>query len=222
VELGTRDLLVNYVLKNRYLWIFGAANFFVYIARYSMLDWGPTYLKEVKHASLEQGGFSTAVFEFSGMFSTLLMGWLSDKAGGRRGMISLVCMVPVFLAFTGILYTPPGMLWLDLTLFGIVGFFVYPPVALLGVTGLDFTSKKAVGTAAGFIGMFGYIGRTVQGKALGSIAERYGWNPAFYAILASTFLGIVLLSLTWQLKPKTTRAAQAKGVEAEAPAASSK
>ena len=24
--------------------------------RYSMLDWGPTYLKEVKHASLEQGG----------------------------------------------------------------------------------------------------------------------------------------------------------------------
>ena len=209
-ELGTRDLLVNYVLKNRYLWIFGAANFFVYIARYSMLDWGPTYLKEVKHASLEDGGFSTAVFEFSGMFSTLLMGWLSDKAGGRRGMISLVCMVPVFLAFAGILYTPPGMLWLDMTLFGIVGFFVYPPVALLGVTGLDFTSKKAVGTAAGFIGMFGYMGRTVQGKALGSIAERYGWDPALWAILASTFLGIVLLSLTWHMKPKTARAPQAQ------------
>ena len=209
-ELGTRDLLVNYVLKNRYLWIFGAANFFVYIARYSMLDWGPTYLKEVKHASLEEGGFSTAVFEFSGMFSTLLMGWLSDKAGGRRGMISLVCMVPVFLAFAGILYTPPGMLWLDMTLFGIVGFFVYPPVALLGVTGLDFTSKKAVGTAAGFIGMFGYMGRTVQGKALGSIAERYGWDPALWAILASTFLGIVLLSLTWHMKPKTARAPQAQ------------
>src|SRR5579862_5256903 len=97
-ELGTRDLLVNYVLKNRYLWIFAAANFFVYIARYAMLDWGPTYLKEVKHASLENGGLSTAIFEFAGIFSTILMGWLSDKTGGRRGMISLVCMVPVFLA----------------------------------------------------------------------------------------------------------------------------
>ena len=106
-ELGTRELLVNYVLKNRYLWLFAAANFFVYIARYSMLDWGPTYLKEVKHASLEQGGFSTAIFEFAGMFSTVLMGWLSDKTGGRRGMISLLCMIPVFLAFGGILYTPP-------------------------------------------------------------------------------------------------------------------
>jgi OPA family glycerol-3-phosphate transporter-like MFS transporter len=96
-----------------------------------------------------------------------------------------------------------------------VGFFIYPPVALLGVTGLDFTSKKAVGTAAGFIGLFGYIGRMVQGKALGSIAEMYGWNPAFYAILASTFLGIVLLSLTWRLKPQTAGAAQPKIVEAE-------
>ena len=94
-----------------------------------------------------------------------------------------------------------GMLWLDLTLFGIVGFFIYPPVMLLPVMGLDFTSKKAVGTAAGFIGLFGYLGRTVQGKMLGTLAERYGWNAAFYGILASTLLGIVLLSWTWKLKP---------------------
>jgi OPA family glycerol-3-phosphate transporter-like MFS transporter len=201
-ELGTRDLLVTYILRNRYLWLFAAANFFVYLTRYSMLDWGPTYLKEVKHASLEQGGFSTAIYELGGMFSTVLMGWLSDKAGGRRGMVSLLCMIPVFLAFGGILYTPQGMLWLDLTLFGIIGFFIYPPVMLLPVMGLDFTSKKAIGTAAGFIGLFGYLGRTAQAKGIGTLSERYGWNAAFYAILASTFLGILLLSLTWKLKPR--------------------
>ena len=200
-ELGTRELVVTYILRNRYLWLFAAANFFVYLARYSMLDWGPTYLKEVKHASLEQGGFSTAIYELGGMFSTVLMGWLSDKTGGRRGMVSVLCMVPVFLAFGGILYAPPGMLWLDLTLFGIIGFFIYPPVMLLPVMGLDFTSKKAVGTAAGFIGLFGYLGRTAQGKGIGTLAERYGWNAPFYGILVSTLLGIVLLSWTWKLKP---------------------
>jgi OPA family glycerol-3-phosphate transporter-like MFS transporter len=136
------------------------------------------------------------------MFSTVLMGWLSDKAGGRRGMVSLLCMVPVFLAFGGILYAPPGMLWLDLTLFGIIGFFIYPPVMLLPVMGLDFTSKKAIGTAAGFIGLFGYLGRTAQGKGIGTLAERYGWNAAFYGILASTLMGILLLSWTWKLKPR--------------------
>jgi OPA family glycerol-3-phosphate transporter-like MFS transporter len=125
-------------------------------------------------------------------------------------MVSLVCMVPVFLAFAGILYTPPGMLWLDMTLFGIIGFFVYPPVALLGITGLDFTSKKAVGTAAGFIGLFGYIGRTVQGKGLGTLAERYGWNAALYAILGAAFMGILMLSLTWKLKPRTASAPKAE------------
>jgi OPA family glycerol-3-phosphate transporter-like MFS transporter len=201
-ELGTRDLLVHYILKNRYLWLFAAANFFVYISRYAMLDWGPTYLKEVKHASLEQGGISTAIYELGGIFSVLLMGWLSDKAGGRRGMITVLCMVPVFLAFGGILYAPAGMLWLNMTLFGIVGFFIYPPVMLLPVMGLDFTSKKAIGTAAGFIGLFGYLGRTVQGKILGTLAERYGWNSSFYVILVSTFLGIVILSWTWKLKPR--------------------
>jgi OPA family glycerol-3-phosphate transporter-like MFS transporter len=117
-------------------------------------------------------------------------------------MISLVCMVPVFLAFGAILYTPPGMLWLDLTLFGVVGFFIYPPVMLLGVTGLDFSSKKAVGAAAGFIGLFGYLGRSVQGKVLGTMAERYGWNSVFYAILICTALAIVLLSFSWKLKPR--------------------
>jgi len=202
-ELGTRELLVNYILRNPYLWLFAAANFFVYIARYAMLDWGPTYLKDVKQASLEQGGYSTAVFEFAGIFSTLLMGWLSDRLGGRRGMVSLLCMVPVFAAFAGILWTPPGMLWLDMVLFGVVGFFVYPPVMLLGVTGLDFTSKKAVGAGAGFIGLFGYLGRTAQGKGLGWVAQHWGWTPALYGVLIGTLISIVLLALTWRLRPRS-------------------
>jgi OPA family glycerol-3-phosphate transporter-like MFS transporter len=80
---------------------------------------------------------------------------------------------------------------------------------LLGVTGLDFSSKKAVGAAAGFIGLFGYLGRTVQGKGIGTLAERYGWNTALWAILVSTFLGILLLAFTWKLKPHTVESAPA-------------
>ncbi|MFB3826057.1 MAG: MFS transporter [Bryobacteraceae bacterium] len=201
-EIGVRELFVKYILTNRCLWLFAAANFFVYIARYSLLDWGPTYLKEVKRASLAQGGISTAVFEFAGIFSTILMGWLSDKAGGRRGMVSLLCMAPVFAAFAGILYTPPGMLWLDMGLFAVIGFFVYPPVMLLGVTGLDFSSKKAVGAAAGFIGLFGYLGRTAQGKGLGWMAEHYGWDAALMAALACSGAAILLLAFTWRLRPR--------------------
>lgn len=180
----------------------GSQLFFVYIARYSLLDWGPTYLKEVKHASLEQGGYGTAAFEFSGTFSTPLMGWLSDRAGGRRGMVSLLCMIPVFCAFAAIQVAPPGLLWLDLSLFAVAGFFVYPPVMLPGVAGLDLTPKKAVGAAAGFIGLFGYPGRMAQGKALGAIAQRMRRTPAPYAVLGATLLAIALLAFTWNMRPR--------------------
>jgi len=70
-ELGTRELLVDYILKNRYLWLIAGANFFVYIARYAMLDWGPTFLKEVKHASLGQGASARRRWNFA-MASTVL------------------------------------------------------------------------------------------------------------------------------------------------------
>jgi len=201
-ELSTKELFVHYILKNKYLWLFAIANFFVYIARYAMLDWGPTYLKEVKGANISEGGLSTMALEFAGIPSTLLMGWISDKLGGRRGLVSLLCMIPVALAFWGILITPKGMMWLDMTLFAIVGFFVYPPVMLLGVTGLDFTSKKAVGTAAGFIGLFGYLGRTVQGKVLGTVADTQGWTAALYLVLGAAVVAIVLLGFTVRLKPR--------------------
>ncbi len=200
-ELGTRELLVNYILKNRYLWLFAGANFFAYVARYAMLDWGPTYLKEVKHASLGEGGIGTAVLEASAMLSTVLVGWLSDKLGGRRGMICMVCMIPVLVAFIGIIYSPDNKLWLDLALFGVIGFFVYPAVMLLGICALDVTSKKAVGTANGFISIFGSLGRMVEGKGIGTLAERYGWNAALYGVAISTVLGIILLMFTWRLSP---------------------
>jgi OPA family glycerol-3-phosphate transporter-like MFS transporter len=208
-ELGTRELFVHYILKNRYLWLYAGANFFAYVARYALIDWGPAYLREVQHASTRQGGMGTAVLESSGMLSTVLVGWLSDKLGGRRGMICMLCMIPVFLAFIGILYIPNNKLWLDFVLFSIIGFFVYPAYMLLGICSLDVTSKKAVGTANGFISIFGSLGRMVESKGIGTLVEKYNWDVALYAIATLTFMGIVLLAFTWNLSPRATEARRA-------------
>ncbi len=201
-ELGTRELFTRYILRNRYLWLFAAANFFVYIVRYSMLDWGPNYIRSVKHATTMEGGFAVLAIEFGGIPSTLLMGALSDRLGGRRGMVSLLCMIPTLFAFIGIQLNPPGHVWVDTALLGVAGFFVYPPVMLLGVSALDLTSKKAVGTAAGFVGLFGYLGRAVQGTGLGWLSETYGWDSVMYTIYAAIVLSVLLLSFTWKLRPR--------------------
>ena len=201
-ELSARELLFKYILPNKMLWVLSIANIFVYIARYAMVDWGPTYLKEVKGASLAEGGFSTLVIEFAGAAGMLTMGWLSDKLGGRRARVSVMAMIPLLVAFAAIRVTPKGMLWLDMTLFAVVGFFVYTPVMFSGVMSLDLTTKKAVGTAAGFVGFFGYVGRVIQGKGLGWVAQHYGWDPALWAVLGCTAIGIILLSLLWNVRPR--------------------
>lgn len=208
-NLTVKAILFDHVFPNRMLWVVAFANFFVYIVRYAMLDWGPTYLREVKGATLSDGGWAITAIEFGGIPSTILIGWFSDKMDGRRGMVSLLCMIPILLAFFGISVNPPGNLSLDLWLLVTIGFFVYPPVMLLGVMALDLCGKKAVGAAAGFVGLFGYLGRTFQAKYFGylshhygdQLGERAGWDYVLYAILICVGLSILLLIPTWKTKP---------------------
>ncbi len=210
VELSTRDLFVNYIFKNKFLWLFAAANFFVYVVRYSMLDWAPLYLSEVKGANIADGGWAILVMEFGGIPSTLFLGWLSDKIGGRRGLLAFLCMIPVMLAFMIIIWNPPGHLTVDMAALAMIGFFIYPPLALIGVSAMDQTSKKAAGTAVGFVGLWGYIGRTVQAKGFGGMMDHfsathslaYAWDIVLWTIVGCTFLGMVILFFTRNIRPK--------------------
>ncbi len=201
-ELTMREIVMKYIFPNKMLWLAAIANFFVYIARYAMVDWGPRYLSETKGASLELRGWSTAVIELAGALGMLLMGWLSDRVGGRRGFVSTIMMAPVILAYIGIVFTPPDKLWLDMALFGLIGFCVYTPIMALGVMSLDLTSKKAVGTAAGFVGMFGYFGRVLENQTLPVISQHYGWNAGLIAVVATSFIATVLLAFTWNVRPR--------------------
>lgn len=209
-ELTYRELLVDQVLTNKYIWLLAFANFFAYITRYSMLDWGPMYLREMKAATLEGGGLAVLAIEFGGIPSTILFGWFSDLIGGRRGMVAVLCLLPILLAFAAIPFVPADYLWLDMTLLAIIGLFIYPVINFIVIIALDLTGKKAIGTAAGFIGMFGYLGRTAQAKCFGWMLDHYtatlgnemAWNLVITAILACTLTAVVLLAFTWRLKPR--------------------
>lgn len=51
---------MKYVLPNKLLWYIAVANVFVYLLRYGILDWSPTYLKEVKHFALDKSSGHTS------------------------------------------------------------------------------------------------------------------------------------------------------------------
>jgi len=209
-ELTTRELLFGYVLTNKWVWLLAFANFFAYISRYSMLDWGPMYLREIKGATLEGGGVAVMVIEFGGIPSTILLGWVSDLAQGRRGRVATLCMIPILAAFTTILFIPADYLWLDMVMLAVIGLFIYPVINFVVIIALDLRGKKAIGTAAGFIGLFGYLGRTAQNKCFGWMLDHFSavwgkeaaWDLVIAAILGCTLLALVLLAFTWRLKPR--------------------
>ena len=51
---------MQYILPNKLLWYIAVANVFVYLLRYGILDWSPTYLKEVKHFALDKSSRPTS------------------------------------------------------------------------------------------------------------------------------------------------------------------
>lgn len=218
-DLSTRELLLDNVLKHKYIWLLAFANFFAYVTRYSMLDWGPMYLREMKGATISGGGMVVLAIEFGGIPSTILLGWLSDRLGGRRGMVATLSLVPILAAFTAMLFVPVNRPGFDYAMLFIIGFFIYPVINLIVILALDLTSKKAIGTAAGFIGLFGYIGRTAQAKGFGAMLKYFeplygktvAWHLVIGAILVSTLLAIFLLALTWRLGTERKVVAEKSG-----------
>ena len=79
----------KHVFGNPTIWVLAFANFFVYIVRYAVLDWGPTLLGEWKGISIQHAGWMVAAFEISGILGMLTAGWATDRFFGRTRTTSL-------------------------------------------------------------------------------------------------------------------------------------
>ena len=78
-----------------------------------------------------------------------------------------------------------------------IGFFIYGPVALTGVQALNLVPKNAAGTAAGFVGLFGYLmGDAVCSKiVVGGIANGSSWDTAMLSVAIGSLVGVGLCAL---------------------------
>ncbi|NCF14776.1 MAG: glycerol-3-phosphate transporter [Gammaproteobacteria bacterium] len=197
-EFSAKEIFFDYVLRNRLLWFIAVANAFVYFVRYGVLDWAPTYLGEVKRFSFEDTGWAYAFYEFAGIPGTLLAGWMSDKVfNGRRAPASILFMLATTVCVIVYWLNPAGHPRIDTAMLIGIGFFVYGPVMLIGVHALDLAPKKAAGTAAGFTGLFGYVGGAVGASVIiGYVVDASGWNAGFALIIGACITSMILLALT--------------------------
>ena len=193
-----REIFVEHVLNNRYLWAIAVANAFVYFVRYGVENWIPTYLQTAKGFSFKQSSIGWALYEYAAIPGTIACGWMSDAVfKGRRSPATILFMSLTLVAVVVYGLNRSGPLWIDYAALIAIGFLIYGPIMIIGLHALDLVPKKAAGTAAGFTGFFGYVfGSAIAGTGVGWIADRWGWDGVFVTMVVCCVLTIGFSAMT--------------------------
>ncbi|MFA5250627.1 MAG: MFS transporter family glucose-6-phosphate receptor UhpC [Parachlamydiales bacterium] len=200
-ELSAKEILVEYVLKNKYIWLLSLSSFFIYVIRTAVNDWSMLYLVEGKGYTLMTAGITVCWFEVGGFCGSLFAGWCSDFFfKGQRGQINAIFALLILALVVLFWKMPAAWVVFDSIVIFFIGFFVFGPQMLIGVAAAELSHKKAAGTSTGFTGIFSYIGAAAAGGPLGKLMQLHGWEGFFLVLLVSAVLALVLLSVLWGVK----------------------
>jgi MFS transporter, OPA family, glycerol-3-phosphate transporter len=115
-------------------------------------------------------------------------------------VLTLVCVLIYWL-------NPVGNPGIDIAMLIAIGFLIYGPVMLIGVHALDLVPKKAAGTAAGFTGLFGYVGGAVAANVvIGALVDAFGWDAGFALIAGACAVAAILIAMTWNAEKRYAEA----------------
>lgn len=200
-----KEYLSKHVFKNPYIWVLCAANFFVYIVRFGVQDWGPKLLCKNPNLDLGNSTLMVAGFEVAGLIGMLVAGYVTDRVFKGRGARTCVfCMAGTALFVTLFLSVwskgnDMNILLASLFLAG-AGFFIYGPQALVGIVSANMATKRAAASASGLTGTFGYASSLVSGVGIGFIMDTWGDNYVFVAIAGFAILGMLTFLFAWKAK----------------------
>ena len=191
------------VFQNPIVWILALTDLFVYIVRFAVLDWGPTFLQNrAIPLSPQLAGWTIAIFEIAGCAGMMCAGWVSDRFfGGKAQRVCAIEMGIVALCLVALHLLPAdASSVLVLVLLAVAGFFLYGPQALLGVVAANQVTKKAASSAVGLIGLMSYVSVIFTGAGLGWFSDHFGWDFLFILMSGIAIVGGLTVALLWNIK----------------------
>ena len=198
-EKSYKKIVSSLVFRNPLTWILAVSNFCIYIVRFTILDWGATFLTQFKGMEISTAGTVVATTEIvGGILGMLVAGWFTDKfMKSRAHRTCLICTIGATLSFFLFWKTPDTMNWLSIVWLVLSSCFVYGPQALVGIAASNQATKHACATANGILGIFGYASTTVSGLIFGFLAQHYGWDSVFLVSVIIGVVGAVVIALMW-------------------------
>ena len=197
-----RSFIRKRVFLTPIIWVLAVTDFVVYIVRFAVLDWGPTFLQNrAVPLSPQLAGWTIAIFEIAGCAGMLCAGWVSDRFfGGKTQRMCAVEMLLVAVCMIVLHFLPADASpYLVLFLLALSGFFLYGPQALLGVIAVKQATKKAASSAVGLIGFMSYLSVVVTGAGLGWFSDTFGWGFLFLLMTAVSLVGAILVGTLWNI-----------------------
>lgn len=209
-QMTKKEIFVEYVLKNKVIWLLCFANIFLYIVRIGIDQWSTVYAYQELGLSKEAAISGFTLFEVGALVGTLMWGYLSDLANGRRALVACVSLALIIVSLEFYQHATSEFMYLA-SLF-VLGFLVFGPQLLIGVAAVGFVPKKAISVADGVKGTFAYlIGDSFAKLGLGMIADGTpifgltGWKGTFAALDTSAMICIVLLAFVAIAEEKKIR-----------------
>ena len=201
-ELTTKQILFEYVLQNKFIWLLAFSYFFVYAVRTGINDWTAIFLHQSKNYSEIMANGCVSFFEVGGFCGSLCAGWVSDKLfGAKRGPVNVIFALGTLVSILAFWYVPEGFPWLDYAALFMIGFCIFGPQMLIGVAAAESSHKKAAATSTGFVGFFAYIGAAAAG-CIGKITDVYGWEAFFWVLIPCCIISVLALIPTWNVQDK--------------------
>lgn len=192
-KMSSKEILMKYVVKNKFVWFLCIANAFVYLIRFGVINWVPIYLTTVKGFTKTEAHAAYSIFEAAAIPSSLIVGFLSDKLfKGKRMPLCVMSMAGVVVG-TVVYWQATSILVVSIAV-SVIGCLIYVPQFLIGLSAMELVPKFAVGTTVGMCGLFGYVGGSfVANAAIGIIVDRSGWDGCFMLLLAGGILSTIFL-----------------------------
>lgn len=183
-------------IGNPKIWHVGISQFCLNILRYGFIFWIPTYMHEVQGVVVSTAAFKSIILPLTGIFGVLSAGWMADRFFKSKKPLLVTIMLFLLGLFT-LLYQriPADLSTISILCLGIIGFLTMGSnIIMVATMAMDYGTKKAASSAAGFIDSLGYLGSTLTTVASGWLIDNYGWNAVFYFWSISVFIGAIVIS----------------------------
>jgi OPA family glycerol-3-phosphate transporter-like MFS transporter len=163
----------------------------IYIVRYGIMSWIPSYLP-TKGFSVDWAKWLVGIFELSAVPGVIIFGGISDLLKGRRSLVCLICVIGLIICL--ITYFTSTSHAVIVTVLFIMGSLIYAPLSLVGLMVNEAVPNYAVGFSTGFMGFFQYVfGETAATALIGQLVNHFGWGASSITIYIAAAVAFLLL-----------------------------